>query len=129
MSSADTTVVQRILSSTSLALESTMLRLRRLNERDVPEVARESAGEPASCDGPAGKIEHDARGSAVWNWAIETGTHAIESTQRLLKRLEKPELSLEQKPKPRSVELERDSGGGYDPYNQGRASKSPRRPR
>jgi len=45
------------------------------------------------------------------------GTQAIESTSRLLKRLEVPELSVEEKPK--GLELEKsDPGGGYDPYNQ-----------
>jgi hypothetical protein len=40
-------------------------------------------------------VRHDARGNAVWQWAIDTGKHTIDSTSRLLKRLEVPGLSLE----------------------------------
>jgi hypothetical protein len=40
-------------------------------------------------------VRHDSRGNAVWQWAVDTGKHAIDSTSRLLKRLEVPGLSLE----------------------------------
>jgi hypothetical protein len=47
-----------------------------------------------------GSVKHDARGNAVWQWAAESGRHAIESTSRMLKRLEVPGLALEDdKPK------------------------------
>ena len=49
-------------------------------------------GEPAR----SGGVEHDARGNAVWKWAVDTGRHAIDSTSRLLRRLEAPELTLEE---------------------------------
>ena len=48
-------------------------------------------------DGP-GAVQHDARGNAVWQWALESGRQAIESTSQLLRRLEVPGLKLEDDP-------------------------------
>ncbi|MGB8694304.1 MAG: hypothetical protein WCD08_12435 [Steroidobacteraceae bacterium] len=42
-----------------------------------------------------GAVQHDARGNAVWQWAVESGKQALESTSRLLRRLEVPGLKLE----------------------------------
>jgi hypothetical protein len=94
---------------------------------------------------PAGKVEHDARGKAVWKWAADV----LENTSVLLKRLENCALALEptqkvpvmdgadragSKPGRRRAKddgdehlspqhpaaprgKDRDSGGGFDPYN------------
>ncbi len=43
---------------------------------------------------PAGRVRHDASGRAIWEWAAESGRHAIDSTSRLLKRLDLPGLML-----------------------------------
>jgi hypothetical protein len=51
--------------------------------------------DPPVKPGPAGRVKHDASGRAVWEWAVDTGRHALDSTSRLLKRLELPGLSLE----------------------------------
>jgi len=69
-------------------------------------------------DGKSGRIVHDERGNAVWDWIKETSRIAIDSTSRLLKRLEVPELKMEdtQKNNELSVESDRDAGGGYNPY-------------
>jgi hypothetical protein len=53
-------------------------------------------GKPPSRDG----VRYDQRGNAVWQWAVDTGKHAIDSTSRLLKRLEVPGLSIEDDAKP-----------------------------
>jgi hypothetical protein len=37
-----------------------------------------------------GRVRHDASGRAIWEWAADTGKHAIDSTSRLLKRLDLP---------------------------------------
>jgi hypothetical protein len=61
-------------------------------------------------------VAHDSRGNAIWKWAAS----ALESTSRMLKRLEASDLSIEDKPKSEGLELEeRDPGGGYDPYSKG----------
>ena len=36
----------------------------------------------------AGRVVHDSRGNAVWDWVKETSRIAIESTSRLLRKLE-----------------------------------------
>jgi hypothetical protein len=67
-------------------------------------------------------VVHDKRGTAVWDWLAQTGRMAIESTTRLLRRLETPELQMEEKHEtelrisPGDTHFEQ--GGGYDPYNQ-----------
>jgi hypothetical protein len=43
---------------------------------------------------PAGRVRHDSSGRAIWEWAADSGRHALESTSLLLKRLELPGLSL-----------------------------------
>lgn len=78
--------------------------------------------------GKAGRIVHDARGNAVWDWVKDTTRIAIDSTSRLLKRLEVPELQMEdaREQEPRA-ESERDAGGGYDPYGGGSTPNRPER--
>src|SRR5512146_2283461 len=68
---------------------------------------------------PSGRVRHDDRGNAVWDWLKETGRNAIESTSRLLRKLELPQLKVEdQKDEELRIQSDRDPGGGYDPYNQ-----------
>ena len=77
-----------------------------------------TAGSPS-----AGRIVHDDRGNAVWDWVKDTARVAIESTSRLLKKLEVPELKLEDTHKELRIESGRDAGRGYDPYGQGPAHR------
>jgi hypothetical protein len=72
------------------------------------------ADEPA---GRAGRIVHDERGNAIWSWIKETSRAAIESTSHLLKKLEVPELTMEDtRNNELKLESDRDAGGGYNPY-------------
>lgn len=67
----------------------------------------------------AGRVVHDARGNAVWDWVKETGRICMESTSAMLKRLDVPGLKMEgDKDDADELRLEsdRDAGGGYDPY-------------
>ncbi len=69
--------------------------------------------------GATGKVVHDDHGSAVWDWLKQTGRIAIESTSRLLRKLEAPDLKVEDThDKELRIMREPGSGGGYDPYNQ-----------
>jgi hypothetical protein len=76
---------------------------------------------PGERDHNAGRIVHDERGNAVWNWVKETGRFCIDSTSALLKKLDFGDLKVEGE-KDEGLRLEdpacRDAGGGYDPYNQ-----------
>ena len=78
-------------------------------------------GEPRQAQPTTGKVVHDERGNAVWDWLKQTGRNAIESTTRMLRKLEAPELQVEQ-PAEEELRIQPDSGnssgGGYDPYNQ-----------
>jgi hypothetical protein len=81
-----------------------------------------ASGNPAAPNdefaGKSGRIVHDERGNAVWDWIKETSRVAIDSTSRLLKRLEVPELKMEdtQQNNELNLESDRDAGGGYNPY-------------
>ena len=113
--------VQRTLEKSVQALDATAVRLRRLQlpaEQPERPAAPRSAGR--SEEAPSGRVQHDSRGNAVWKWAAEASALALESTSRLLKKLEVPELKVEDKPKGLELE-ERHPGGGYDPYNRGRS--------
>ena len=87
-------------------------------------------------------VRHDARGNAVWQWAVDSGKYAIESTSRLLKRLEVPGLKLEDdattpgtKPgadpaaEPRAgaqrAPGKPERASGYDPYGTRAGVKAP----
>ena len=62
---------------------------------------------------------HDARGNAVWDWLATTSRLAVEATSRLLRKLEMPELKIEDtKDEELRIAPEPGSGAGYDPYNQ-----------
>ncbi len=75
-----------------------------------------------------GRIMHDERGNAVWNWVKETGRFCIDSTSAMLKKLDFGDLKIEgQKDEDgRPGEPKRDAGGGYDPYNQPTAPRKPK---
>ena len=83
-----------------------------------PAASAQPAAPKDEFDGRSGRIVHDERGNAVWDWIKETSRIAIDSTSRLLKRLEVPELKVEdtQKNNELSLEADRDAGGGYNPY-------------
>lgn len=73
-----------------------------------------------------GRVKHDASGRAIWEWAAETGRNALDSTSRLLKRLELPGLSIldDDKGKPEAEE-EAQPGSKPVPTFGGPAEKDP----
>jgi hypothetical protein len=82
-----------------------------------------------------GAVQHDARGNAVWQWAVESGRHAIENTTHLLRRLEVPGLKLEDDPEVLKDKAEGQQPGdpagppsvtGYDPYGAAIGVKAPK---
>lgn len=84
----------------------------------------------AASEGSGGRVVHDSRGNAVWQWVKDTSRHAIESTSALLKKLELPDLKVEdQKDKELRLEDDVDAGGGYDPYGTRIGTKKPPPPK
>jgi hypothetical protein len=60
-----------------------------------------------------GRVKHDSRGNAVWDWGVATGVFARVKPADLLNMLENPTLALEGE---RAVSPTGDWGG--DPYNR-----------
>jgi hypothetical protein len=100
-----------------------------------PEKADSSPGNAAGNKDPApgsgGRVVHDSRGNAVWQWVKDTGRHAIDSTSALLRKLEVPNLKVEDQKEDGELRLEDDvdEGGGYDPYGTRVGSKKPPPPK
>jgi hypothetical protein len=83
-----------------------------------PEAATPKPAAEAGKEG-SGRVVHDSRGNAIWDWVKETGRICIDSTSAMLKKLEVPGLKMEgEKDDELRLESDRDKGGGYDPYNQ-----------
>ena len=83
-----------------------------------------SAATPAKEVRPSGKVVHDDRGNAVWEFIAQTSRICIEATSRLLKKLDTPELKIEDaQDEELRIMPEPTKGAGYDPYNQ--ATKPP----
>jgi len=59
----------------------------------------------------AGKITHDSRGNAVWDWDVSTGVLARKSVAELITSLEPGALSLDAEP-------DRQIDWSGDPYNR-----------
>jgi hypothetical protein len=86
--------------------------------------------EKAAPQGSGGRVVHDSRGNAVLQWVKETAHAAVESTSTLLRRLEAPELKVEEHKPDNELRLEDDvdKGGGYDPYGTRVGSRQPPKP-
>lgn len=105
-----------VISTAIRKLDGTTQRLRALRNPPPAPASKPAAATPG--EGTSGRVRHDERGNAVWDIAVSTGVFALESTSKLLKRLEAPELKIEDE---RELELEDGKKSrGYDPYNRGR---------
>src|SRR5690349_69534 len=127
-----TNVPEFSIESTTMRLKSMRLRRAEKEEREARELAEKmgrkgddksrTRAEDASQDSrPAGRVRHDERGVAVWDWAVATGEFSTLSTTRALKKLAIDDLKIEDTIRPTELKLEvsgRDKGGGFDPYNQ-----------
>ena len=86
------------------------LKAQNLSESGNPPASLEVR--PASSQAGGGKVIHDARGNAVWQWGVATGVFAVIKSNELLNMLDDPSLALEG---------ERQMAGGEwagDPYNR-----------
>jgi hypothetical protein len=64
------------------------------NESGGPSMSRGEVS-PSSSRAGGGKVIHDARGNAVWQWGVATGVFAAIKSTELLNMLDNPMLALE----------------------------------
>ena len=80
---------------------------------DLTETPSVSVGNSTSSSRTGGgKVVHDARGNAIWQWGVATGVFAAIKSTELLNMLENPTLSLEGE-----LQMGADEWAG-DPYNR-----------
>jgi hypothetical protein len=68
----------------------------------------------------SGRVSFDARGNAVWEWAMSTGIFGRDVDSERLKKLEAPDLKIADDPAPRGKSFGTpvdERGPGFDPYN------------
>jgi hypothetical protein len=86
---------------------------------------------PTRPKAPTGKAPATPeRPNAVWNWIKAASKTALDSTSILLKKLEAPDLKMEnpEDEEHRGLPDSKDKGGGYDPYNQPIKPRAPGKP-
>ena len=115
--------------SIEFSIETTTMRLKSLKLRRAEEAERavkENTGPESKDPGDepvnmarGGRVRHDERGVAVWDWAVATGEFATLSATNVMRKLDFGDLKIEETQ--RSVKVMqpvgRDQGGGGDPYN------------
>jgi hypothetical protein len=113
------------IESTTMRLKSMKLRRAEIEKQEAERAASgkgDTARLPRADDRPAGRVRHDERGMAVWDWAVATGEFATLSATSALKKLDAVDLKIEETnragPKLSLETSGRDKGGGFDPYNQ-----------
>jgi hypothetical protein len=121
--------------SGGFSIETTTMRLKSLtlrrSESGKPENEPESpvgnSADLSSGGRPSGRVRHDERGMAVWDWAVATGEFATLSATRAMKKLSIDDLQIEEStPSKLTVAPQgRDVGGGGDPYNQRGSGQRP----
>lgn len=117
------------------SIETTTMRLKSLKLRRVEaaekaledhlrtQAAGSSPPPPPLEARPSGRVRHDERGMAVWDWAAASGETAALSATNVMRKLDVSELSIEQTQ--RSLKAMQPPtgagvGSGGDPYNQHR---------
>jgi hypothetical protein len=121
--------------SGGFSIETTTMRLKSLTLRrsesdkpeKQPEASPEDSDDVSGSGRPSGRVRHDERGMAVWDWAVATGEFATLSATRAMKKLSIDDLKIEEStPVKLTVAPQgRDVGGGGDPYNQRGSGQRP----
>ena len=90
--------------------------------KDKTARAEPKSDEPKGTSPQAGRIVHDSRGNAVWNWNKGNDSSSTASTSKMLKKLELADLRVEDDtPAPEQAGTKKKGSGygpGYNPYNR-----------
>lgn len=115
------------IETTTMRLKSLKLRRAEAADKALDDHLRQQTGgnrnEPTRDTGPAGRVRHDERGMAVWDWAAAAGETAALSATNVMRKLDVSGLSIEQTQRSlKAVQPPSGAGtaGGGDPYNQHR---------
>lgn len=85
-----------------------------------PQDAKSAPFDPPPTDKKSGRVTFDARGNAVWEWAMSTGIFGRDVDSERLRKLEAPDLRIADdvpaKGKSFGTAVD-DRGPGFDPYN------------
>ena len=112
------------IESTTMRLKSMRLRRAEVEKQEAAQISGEKTDtvDMPGGDRPSGRVRHDERGVAVWDWAVASGEFQTLSATRAMKKLGVADLKIEDTRRDAPVlNLEkagRDKGGGFDPYNQ-----------
>ena len=83
----------------------------------VPATA-EPTSEANGASSGAGRIVHDSRGNAVWNWGANSDAASTASTSKMLRKLDLADLRVEDAAQPEKQAGAKKAGSGYGPgYN------------
>lgn len=90
--------------------------------KDNTSRAEPKSDEPKGTSPEAGRIVHDSRGNAVWNWNKGSDPASTASTSKMLKKLELTDLRVEDAAQsadqPGPKKKGSGYGPGYNPYNR-----------
>jgi hypothetical protein len=124
--------------SGGFSIETTQMRLKTIALRRTADEARQRARDSSPQDSvapdflerdrPAGRVRHDERGMAVWDWAVASGEFAQLSATNMMKKLDVADLKIEETQRAMralTTPQGRDVGGGGDPYNQRGSGQRP----
>jgi len=64
-----------------------------------------------------GRVRHDDRGNAVWDWSMDTGVFDALSSSALIRHLDVADLKMQGSSGLALPIAGHDAGGGGDPYN------------
>jgi len=112
------------IESTTMRLKSMRVRRAEVEKQEAQRIAsdQKDAVDMPRDDRPSGRVRHDERGVAVWDWAVASGEFQTLSATRAMKKLAVADLQIEDTRRDAPVltleKAGRDKGGGFDPYNQ-----------
>lgn len=88
----------------------------------TPDASKQPRCEAPVINNNTGRVKHDDRGNAIWEWAVSTGAMVVETSTQRMKKLDNPTLSLIDDSRPDGGPVKENPRGtvqGYSPYDSG----------